>query len=51
MGSGNGIICSAPLDGSGPVNTLYDRMRGVSSPTGVAIDPDPTVPELARLSE
>ncbi len=49
MGSGNGIICSAPLDGSGPVNTLYDRMRGVSSPTGVAIDPDPTVPELARL--
>jgi hypothetical protein len=49
MGTGAGIVCAAPLDGSGPVNTLYDRTRGVSSPTGVAIDPDPTVPELARL--
>jgi hypothetical protein len=49
MGTGNGIVCSAPLDGSGPVKTLYDPTRGVSSPTGVAIDPDPTVPELARL--
>jgi hypothetical protein len=39
----------APLDGRGPIGTLYDGSRGVSGAGGAAIDPNPADPGPARL--